>query len=162
MTRISKIPHDETIGRTLMLLTQTARLISKYADAYFYKKTDVSFTKFMALKILDSAGKNEVMTPTRLAEWTQTELHSVTMLVDRMKKDGLVYTERSEIDRRNVFIFLTDKGRNVLEQAKPLANVLIEHVMSSVTEADAAQLEKILVVLRDNAYDRLESIERNP
>jgi MarR family transcriptional repressor of emrRAB len=159
MARITKISHEETIGRTLMLLTQTARLINKYADAYFYKKTDVSFTKFLALKILASASKNEVMTPTRLSEWTQTELHSVTMLVDRMKKDGLVYTERSETDRRNVFIYLTDKGKEILDQVKPIASALIEHIMSSITEADAAQLEKVLVILRDNAYDRLESLD---
>ena len=38
VAKITEIPHSEIIGRTLMLLTQTSRLISKYIDAYFYKK----------------------------------------------------------------------------------------------------------------------------
>ena len=158
MARITEIPHGESIGRTLMLLTQTARLISKYIDAYFYRKAGLSFTQFMALKILVS--QNGVMTPTRIAEWTQTELHNITTLVARLNKEGLVYTERSDIDKRNVNVFLTDKGRIVLNQAIPVARELIDQIMSSITEADAAKLTHMIEVLRDNAYGGLEAIAR--
>jgi DNA-binding MarR family transcriptional regulator len=159
MARITEIPHNESIGRTLMLLTQTARLISKYIDAYFYKKARFSFTKFMALKIL--ASRNGVMTPTQMAEWTQTELHNITTLVARLKEDDLVYTKRSDIDKRNVNVFLTDKGRTVLNQVAPVARELIDKIMSSITETDASNLRQTLEVLRDNSYGGLESIARD-
>ena len=159
MARVTEIPHGDTIGKTLMLLTQTARLISKYVDAYFYKKARFSFTKFMALKILES--RNGVMTPTQIAEWTQTELHNITTLVARLKKEGLVFTQRSDIDKRNVNVFLTDKGRMVLKQVTPVARELIDQIMSSITETDALKLSQILEVLRDNAYGGLESITRD-
>ena len=159
MARVTEIPHGDTIGKTLMLLTQTARLISKYIDAYFYKKARFSFTKFLVLRILES--RNGVMTPTQIAEWTQTELHNITTLVARLKKEDLVFTQRSDIDKRNVNVFLTDKGRMVLNQVTPVARELIDQIMSSITETDALKLSQILEVLRDNAYGGLESITRD-
>ena len=159
MARVTEIPHGDTIGKTLMLLTQTARLISKYIDAYFYKKARFSFTKFLVLRILES--RNGVMTPTQIAEWTQTELHNITTLVARLKKEDLVFTQRSDIDKRNVNVFLTDKGRMVLNQVTPVARELIDQIMSSITETDALNLTQTLEVLRDNAYGGLESIARD-
>jgi len=156
MTRITEIPHRETIGRTLMLLTQTARLISKYIDAYFYKKAGLSFTKFLVLKTF--ASQNRVMTPTQIARWTQTELHNVTTLVARLKKEDLVSTGRSDIDKRNINVYLTDKGRMVLNRAMPVARELIDRIMSSITETDAIKLGQMVEVLRDNTYSGLERI----
>ena len=159
MAIITEINHGDTIGKTLMLLTQTARLISKYMDSYFYNKVRLSFVKFLVLKNL--ASRNGVMTPTQIAEWTQTELHNITTLVARLKKEDLVFTQRSDIDKRNVNVFLTDKGRMVLNQVTPVARELIDQIMSSITETDALKLSQILEVLRDNAYGGLESITRD-
>ena len=158
MARITEIPHSELIGRTLMLLTQTSRLISKYIDAYFYRKAGLSCTQFMALKILDS--QDGVMTPTQIAEWTQTELHNITTLVARLKKEELVSTKRSDIDKRNVNVYLTDKGRIVLSKAIPVARELIDQIMSSITKADALKFSQTLEILRGNAYGGLEAIAR--
>ena len=159
MAKITEIPHSESIGKTLMLLTQTARLINKYIEAYFYQKAPISFTKFMVLKTL--ASQNGVMTPTQIAEWTQTERHNITTLIARLKKDGLVHTELSDIDKRNLNVFLTDKGQISLNLAMPVARELIDQIMSSITENDALKLSQILEVLRDNAYGGLESITRD-
>lgn len=159
MARIPEIQHGETIGRALMLLTQTTRIINKYVDAYFYKKAPISFTKFMALRIL--ASRNGVMTQTQMAEWTQTELHNITALVARLKKEDLVTTERSNIDKRSVNVLLTDKGRIVLNQATPVGRELIDQIMASITETDALKLSQMLEVLRNNAYGGLENIARD-
>ncbi|MFC2032130.1 MarR family winged helix-turn-helix transcriptional regulator [Chloroflexota bacterium] len=159
MARIAEIPHGEIIGKTLMLFTQTARLISKYIDVEFYNKVHLSFIKFLVLTTL--ASRNGVMTPTQIAEWSQTELHNITTLVARLKKEGLVYTERSDIDKRSVNVFLTDKGRTVQNLAMPVARELIDKIMSSITETDALIFTQMLEVLRDNTYGGLESIARD-
>ena len=100
------------------------------------------------------------MTPSEIAEWTQTELNNITALVQRMKRDGLVKSERSSKDKGIVHIILTDKGREVLSQAMPVARKIVNHVMSSLTEADAALLEKELGVLRQNAHHGLEHVAK--
>lgn len=156
MARILEIPHGDTIEKTLMLFTQTNRLVNKYIDAYFYKNAPLSFTKFLLIKVLASG--NGVMTLSQIAVWTQTELHNIITLVARLKKENLVYTERSNVDKRKVNIILTDKGRKALREALPIASELIGRIMSSITEADTLKLSQILEVLRDNAYDGLENI----
>ena len=102
------------------------------------------------------ASHNRAMTPSELAEWTQTERHNITALVDRMRRDGLVTTERNSSDRRSVNIILTDKGRDVLSRAMPVARKIVDQVMSSLTEADAVSLENLLKVLGQNAYHGIE------
>jgi len=126
MVRIAEIPHSESIGRTLMLLTQTARIINKYVDSYFYHKAPTSFTKFLVLKTI--ASSNGVMTQTQIAKWTQTELHNITTLIRRMKKEDLISTGRSNTDKRIISVLLTEKGRMVLKQALPVANELIKEI----------------------------------
>jgi len=156
MVRIREINHSESIGKSLMLLTQTSRLINKYIDAYFYRKARFSFIKFMVLKVL--ASNNGVMKPSEIAEWTQTERHNITTLTRRLMKDGLVLTKHSDKDRRSTEVILTDKGRETLNRVMPVARDLIEKIMSSLTETDAEKFSQMLEVLRDNVYDGFESI----
>ena len=156
MARVIEITHDESIGRALMLLTQATRIINRYIDAYFYRKAKISFTKFMVLKLL--ASTNGVMNQTQIAENTQTVLHNITTLVARLKREELVSTERSESDKRSINVFLTDKGRMVLNQAMPVARELIDKIMTSITEDDALKLSQMLEILRENAYGELENI----
>ncbi|GAI90008.1 unnamed protein product, partial [marine sediment metagenome] len=73
----------------------------------------------------------------------------------------LVTTERDNSnDKRFVNITMTDKGREILSQAMPVARNIMNHVMSSLTEADVALLEKELGVLRQNAHHGLEHVAK--
>ena len=148
------VDHEDTILRTFILFVQTARVVLKYTDAYLYRKAGLSAIKLIVLRVLLS--NNGSMTPSEIAEWTQTERHNITELVNRMKREGLVTAERNNRDRRFVNITLTDKGREVLGQTMPVAREIVDQVMSSTTEGDAILLEKLLRVLRQNAQDRLE------
>lgn len=159
MPKKIEINHSDPIGKTLMLMVQTSRLIIKYVDACFYQKTPISFTKFMVLKVLVS--NNGILTPTQLAAWTQTEIHNITTLLARMKKEDLVYTKQSDKDRRKVNVFITDKGRRLLKQAMPVAAHFIDQIMRSITEENATHCSEILKVLRDNAFNGLEGLAKH-
>ena len=148
--------HEDAVLRTFILFVQSAQAVLKYADAHLYRKARLSVVKLIVLQVLDSRGG--VMTPSEIAEWTQTERHNITALVNRMKKDGLVTAERNSIDKRFVNITLTGKGREVLRQAMPVAREIVKKVMTSIAERDAALLEKLLKVLRENAHDGLEDL----
>lgn len=156
MSKIQEISYDDVFGNTLMVFIQATRLIDKYINAYFYRKAPITFTKFLFLKILSS--HNGVMTATQMAEWIHTELHNLTTLVARLKKDELVYTQRNEIDMRKVDIFITDKGRAMVEQSLPVAKELINRIMISVDKEDAVKLNQILNVLGQNAHAGLDEI----
>jgi len=82
-----EVNHDDLILRTFILFFQTARAAMKYADAHFYKKARLSVIKFIVLRVI--ASKNGVMTPSEIAEWTQTERHNITALIERMNGTDL-------------------------------------------------------------------------
>ena len=148
------VDHEDTILRSFILLVQTAYAILKYADAHLYRKARLSISKLIVLRAI--ASNEEVMTPSEIAKWTQTERHNITTLIERMKQDGLIRTERNPRDRRFVNVSLTDKGREVLMQAMLVAREIVDQVMSSISVDDALLLEKSLRALRQNAHQGLE------
>ena len=150
------VNHDDSILRTFILFVQSAQSVLKYADATLYRKANLSVIKLMVLHLL--AGKCEDMTPSMIAEWTQTERHNITTLVDRMRRDGLVTTERNKRDKRFVNISLTDKGLEVLNQTMPVAREIVNQVMLSISDGDTLLLEKVLRVLRQNTQYSLEHV----
>ena len=158
--RLIDVDHEDAVLRTFILFVQTARAVLKYADAHLYRKARLSTVKLIALRALASSGGT--MTPSQIAEWTQTERHNITALIDRMRQDGLVTAERNNRDRRLVNVALTDKGRESLSRAMPVAREVVNQAMSSIAEGDAAQLEKALRVLRQNAHDGLEHAANRP
>jgi len=157
--RLIDVNHDDTILRTFILFVQTARSVLKYSDAHLSRKARLSTIKLIALQAL--ASNNGVMTPSEVAEWTQTERHNITTLINRMRRDGLVAAERNSSDKRFVNVTLTDKGREALNRAMPVAEEIVDQVMSSIDEGDAALLEKHLRTLRQNAYDGLGNVARH-
>ena len=152
------VDHEDAVLRTFILFVQTARAVLKYADAHLYRKMRLSIIKLIVLRTLASNGG--VMRPSEIAEWTQTKRHNITALIDRMRQEGLIEAERSTSDKRHVNVILTDKGREVLSQAMPVAREIVNQVMSSISEGDAVLLEKSLGVLRQNAYHGLEHVAK--
>ncbi len=150
------VDHEDVVLRTFILFVQTAQAVLKYTDTHLYRKARISTIRLIALRAL--ATNNRVMMPSEIAEWTQTERHNITALIGRMRRDGLVAAERNSSNKRLVNITLTDKGRETLNRAKPVAKEIVDQVMLSIDEGDAALLEKYLRTLRQNANDGLENI----
>ena len=153
--RSPRIDHKDPILRTFILFTQTADAVKKYTDALLYK-AGLSSIKFTVLRVL--ARNGGTMTPSAIARWTLRERHNITTLIDRMRRDGLVKTRRSNRDRRSVNITLTKKGRELLEEYTPLSRDIVKQVMSSINEDEVALLEKSLEVLSQNTETGLKHI----
>ena len=100
------------------------------------------------------------MRPSEIAQWTYRERHNITTLVDRLKRDGFVETNRNSKDRRVITVTLTDKGQHVLSEATPVSWEIVKEVMRSISEDDAVLLEKQLRILRQNAHDGLEHVTK--
>ena len=153
MNRLIDVDHEDAVLRTFILFVQTAQAVLKYTDAHLYRAARLSIVKLVVLRAL--ASNNGVMMPSEIAKWTQTERHNITTLIDRMKNEGLVTSERNKKDKRSVNITLTEKGREVLMQAMPVAREIVDQVMSSITDHDTLLLEKLLRGLRQNTYNSL-------
>ncbi len=156
--RLIDVDHEDRILRTFILFVQAADTTMKYANTHFYRKEGLSVIKVIVLRVLATHGGT--MAPSEIAEWTFRERHNITTLINRMKRDGLVRVERNIKDKRFVNVSLTAKGRKVLKQAMPVAREIVNQVMLSISDGDAAPLEKSLRVLRQNAHDGLEDLAK--
>ena len=157
---IEDLHFKEDTIRTFIQFVQTARSVLKYTDTYLYRKARFSTIKLITLEAL--ANDDGVMTCTDIAERTHTERHNVTTLIERLAKDGLVTADRDSSDKRCVNITLTGKGRDVLMQVVPFAGDIAKREMSSISKGDVIRLQKLLRVLRQNAYDGLDDLAKRP
>jgi DNA-binding MarR family transcriptional regulator len=73
---------------------------------------------------------------TDVARWIERSTNSVSMIVDRMVKAGLLRRVRDKSDRRVVNVFLTSKAENVLKPANMAAWKVMQQGMSPLSDKD--------------------------
>ena len=157
MKNLIEINEEDPILRTFILFEQTARIVTKYQDTHMNKKTGLSDVNLIVLMAFFYDPSISI-TPSQIAQWTDTDPHNVTTLVNRMKRDGLLATKRDENDKRCVIITITKKGYETLLNSMPAAQEVIDRLFSSISREDALTLENILKVIRRNAYYGLEEL----
>ena len=74
---------------------------------------------------------------TDIAQWIERSTNSVTMIVDRMVKAGLLRRVRDRSDRRVVNVFITSKGEDALKPANIATMEFFRQVMSPLSHEDA-------------------------
>jgi DNA-binding MarR family transcriptional regulator len=139
---------QEKALQVYMLFIETAHLVLKNADSHMHKAVGLSAGQFAALMVIQSSGVD--ITSANLAEGTGTKPHNITLLIERMKRDGLVKTEKRITDRRFVHITLTEKGRALIARAMGPAKDTVAQTMTSLDDAELALLEKLLNRLKQN------------
>ena len=71
-----------------------------------------------------------------LADITLIAGPSLVGVVDRLKTQGLGDRRRSNTDRRNVFIFSTDKGKDLHLQVRPKVDQVYAELQASMAPAE--------------------------
>jgi DNA-binding MarR family transcriptional regulator len=139
-----------------VLLRQVPNLVSRCEDQVFSKHglTTERHAVLMAIKHLDGPVR-----PTDVARWLDLSVNSVSMIIDRMVKAGLVKRVRDRKDRRTVFLTVTDKADKAYVLASVAGWELIQEILGPLSDKDKRTLIKLLETLRDKTYDYLDSGE---
>jgi DNA-binding MarR family transcriptional regulator len=102
----------------------------------------------------------EKATPAEITRWLLRESHTVTELLNRMEKEGLV-TKTKDLERKNmVRVSITEKGRQAYEQSTKRKS--IHKVMSSLSQEERQQLRSYLERLRNKALGDLTAERTKP
>ena len=92
---------------------------------------------------------------TDIARWLERSTNSISMIIDRMVKAGLVRRIRDKGDRRVVRVVNTSKGENALKPAsRAMFEVMRKH-MSSLSHEDKSTVLSLLGTLK---YEILECL----
>ena len=117
----------------------------------------ISNMQAMVLFVIQAIGNKA--TPAEISRWVFREPHSVSGLLSRMEKDGLVRKVK-DLGRKNlVRVALTEKGQQVYHQSTKIKS--IRKVISSLSEEERRQLGSCLETLRNEAFKEL-GVERKP
>jgi DNA-binding MarR family transcriptional regulator len=91
--------------------------------------------------------------PTDIAQWLARSPNSVSMLVDRMVKAGLVRRVRDRSDRRVVNVFVTNKGESALEPATRAVWDFIWELLSQLPRENRHTLASLLETVKRQALE---------
>ena len=132
-----------------VLLQQASKAILEACQQEL-KQYGISPGQAMVLFVIKAIG--DKATPAEIARWILQKPHSVSELVSRMEKQGLVRKVK-DLDRKNlVRVVLTEKGREAYYHSTRRES--IHQIMSFLSEEGRQQLRHCLQTLRDKARER--------
>ncbi|MFC1901711.1 MarR family winged helix-turn-helix transcriptional regulator [Chloroflexota bacterium] len=135
-----------------VLCHQTNNMLFKCEEQAF-SKAGVS-PQYVAVMMAIKHIKPPV-TPTEVARWLDRSANSISMIVDRMERDGLVERKRDVKDRRSLRLVMTKQGEETFQQALGPGWELVTYVLSSLTGGEQQVLSGLLEKMREKAYHYL-------
>ncbi len=134
------------------LYRQTYNSITRCEEALFAKLglTPQQYMVLLAIKYIHGP-----VTPTDVANWLDRNTNSITLIVDRMEKDGLVTRVRDLPDRRALRLVITPKGKEAFDRATGPGWELIQEIMSCFSEEELKTFIRLLGKMRGKTFEYL-------
>ena len=143
---------DNLALRVWFITHRTRDALSKCEDRVFaeYGLTSEQYSVLATMKSL-----REPVRITDVARWLERSTNSVSMIIDRMVKGGLVRRVRDRIDRRAVRLVITPKAETALKPATLAALDFIEGVTSPLSREDKRTFVKLHEMVKYKAFQYL-------
>jgi len=144
-------PFATAEEEALVNLVLTGRIVNDAGDLLL-KQHGLSQAQYNVLRILRGAapeglGRNEIRD--RLI----ARMPDVTRLLDRMEDAGLVRRQRDDADRRCVPTFITDRGRQLVDDLDAPVTAHARSLFGHLTADQLAALNELLVLVRNPPRD---------
>ncbi len=131
-----KLQVDSILEAIVYLYTESRRITKEVA-----RRADLTGPQLTVLKVLEGVGD---LSLSELSERIRAQNSTVTGIIDRMEREGLVVRARSTEDRRVVHIQLTEKGARI---AREIAVEPMEVFRSALESLSAGEMRDLLKIL---------------
>jgi MarR family transcriptional regulator, organic hydroperoxide resistance regulator len=101
-------------------------------------------------RVLAVLSNNGGLRQTDLAEMTSIDASTLSRLITRLVRDGLVKRTRSKTDSREVAVELTRKAKTLMTKLIPIASGLQNAATQKLSKQDLATLKRVLRKMHDN------------
>lgn len=147
--------NSETENSLLIVDELFRKLIDKYnklESKKFFSKTldDLTVIEINTLVVIGHGEEDKKMS--EIANSLGVTFGTPTVTVDRLIKKGYVIRRRDNEDRRQVFISLSETGKDVFESIIIIRNILAEKIYGILSEDERKALINILSSL-DSHFD---------
>jgi DNA-binding MarR family transcriptional regulator len=150
------LEHGNLILRLWFMIHHTHDMLKACEDRVFgeHKLTAERYMTLVTIKYL-----NDPVRPTDVAKWLARSVNSVSMIIDRMVKAGLVRRVRDRADRRVVRLTITNKGEEALKPATLAGWKFIQEIMSPLSYEDKQTVLSLLLATQYGAHKYLKPEE---
>ena len=135
---------EKVVLRLWLLLRRVGDTLMLCQDSIF-SKYGLTTEQWGVLTCIKSRGP---LRPTDLASILERSTNSISMLVDRMVKAGLVRRTRDRKDRRVVTVSMTSKGEKAVEPAVIAGWEFIHEILSPLSYDDQCVLASMLETVK--------------
>lgn len=140
----------ESVQTTMMSFFKKMRsIMEKKLEPY-----DITFPQLHILRMLEKAGATSV---SEIAEHMKVKPSSITVMIDRLVKQALVFRYHDPEDRRVVLMELTPKGEDLFKTFAQTHHDMIAQYFSHFTKEELTtftQLFQKLVIAMDISQER--------
>lgn len=140
---------DQIVEMIVYLYTESRRLTKGMA-----REVGLTGPQLTVLKLLETF---QDLSLSSLSERIRAQNSTVTGIIDRMEREGLVCRERSKSDRRVVYIKLTGKGEKLAGEIRVEPLEIFRSALTSLTQSDLRDLLRILMKLQKRVLARVEA-----
>lgn len=130
-------PEVDAIVETIIYLYTESRRLTKGLASQF-GLTGPQLTVIKLLETFDNLSLSS------LSERIRAQNSTVTGIIDRMEREGLVRRERSTSDRRVVHIRLSDKGQKLAKQIQVEPMEIFRDALGSLSQTDLRDLLRLM------------------
>lgn len=135
-----------------MLVHQAWLAISKLAENRLSKVGLTAETMTILWAIRDNSGK---LNPAELARLTHRDKQTISGLLNRMERIGLVSRARKRKGQPTTKIEITVKGQQTCDSGIPIFKSVLEDTFSTFSLEQHQQLHKLIRALRKNVLEQL-------
>lgn len=130
----------EKVPSVLMSYLRVTQHMSQQFRAHF-GRLNLTFPQALVLNVLGEEGPIPI---SALAERTGSANSTVSGIVDRLEKLGLAKRERSEHDRRVIYVSATEKYHQLREKAETNVSGYFNSILDTMSPEDKAQVAEAL------------------
>lgn len=153
ITSITKGARMDRTDQSLIAL----RRILRATEIYGRKLATAAGLTAVQFRVLQVVADRDSCTATEIAQQMRVSQATVTSLVDKLVKHGVVVREKSETDRRQTNIVITDAGRETIRRAPDALQQRYVRKFEALQDWEQAQLvaslERVALMLDAEMID---------
>jgi DNA-binding MarR family transcriptional regulator len=142
----------------------TKELFLELARVYFVKRYKVTTDKGMHQgqeALLELVSKESGLSQKEIAKKLKIKPPTVAVSIKRMEKTGWIVREIDSVDKRISRVFITDEGKELLDEVKSATKDLDKLVFAGISEVEKCLLRRILIQLIQNIRKTIDDKEMN-
>jgi DNA-binding MarR family transcriptional regulator len=157
ISEVSKRTDKTPLGTLLSVLT-SFEVLARYLEIEL-KRHRVTLIRFNIMSALFKNGGE--MTPSEIAEAVFREKNTITAVINKLEREGVVRREPSTNDRRSVKVVITEKGWKEANRLSPIAQELSREALSCLDKQKVEELVETMRTLRENLLPRVTKTSGN-